>query len=278
MDTVQPAAPPLSILSLSLVPAAECRFRATPARSLRAALLRRLELLDPELTRFMHAANAGAAQNPRPWTVSSLLGPLERRGNYLVARPGIPCRVRVTALAPEVHQALHDAFLSDHPLAAEPLVLEGVPFQPVVAATRWEGPTGYTSLLTYARPQRRISLRFRSPTGFRQRDQERPEPTPELCLVGYLNRWNAFSEVSLPQEDLLDYARQHLRVSRADLRPANQYVGQNFIPGVMGWVEWESDGSEPALLRLVNALADYAVYCGTGVQTTQGMGQTERLP
>lgn len=47
--------------------------------------------------------------------------------------------------------------------------------------------------------------------------------------------------------------------------------------GVGGRVAWEADGTQPAVLRLVNALVDYARYSGTGVKTTQGMGQTVRL-
>ena len=30
------------------------------------------------------------------------------------------------------------------------------------------------------------------------------------------------------------------------------------------------------MLRLVNLLADFAFYCGTGYKTTMGMGQTRR--
>jgi CRISPR/Cas system endoribonuclease Cas6 (RAMP superfamily) len=193
-----------------------------------------------------------------------------------VAAPDQAYRVRVTALAPRVVEVLNGAFLSDHPLAGEPLVLEQTPFYPLAQETHWEGLTSYPSLLTYANPRRRIGLRFQSPTGFRRRDNVRVEPAPELCLTGYLRKWNAFSDILLPEGAVLDYVREDLRVVAQELRPVSFKLGQYAIPGLVGSVEWEATGEEPALLRLVNALVDYAAYCGTGIQTTQGMGQTVR--
>jgi hypothetical protein len=90
--------PPLGILVVSLTPREQCIFPASPARSLRAALLRRLELLDPDLSQSLHEAQGGAAL--RPWTISPLLGPLTRSGDRLVAAPDQAYRVRITALAP----------------------------------------------------------------------------------------------------------------------------------------------------------------------------------
>jgi CRISPR/Cas system endoribonuclease Cas6 (RAMP superfamily) len=81
----------------------------------------------------------------------------------------------------------------------------------------------------------------------------------------------------LPEGAVLDYVREDLRVVAQELRPVSFKLGQYAIPGLVGSVEWEATGEEPALLRLVNALVDYAAYCGTGIQTTQGMGQTVRM-
>jgi len=61
------------------------------------------------------------------------------------------------------------------------------------------------------------------------------------------------------------------------LRPTTIQLGRYYEKGVAGEVHWEADDAEPALLRLVNALVDYAAYCGTGMKTAQGMGQTVRI-
>lgn len=266
----------LGVLTVALEPEQRCLFQGSPAASLRAAVLRRLELLDPALSGALHGA-AGGGQDLRPWTLSPLLGPLERRDRCLVAGPGQTYRVRLTALAPRMLRALDAVFGSDHPVANEPLFLERVAFRPVSGQTGWTGLTTYARVLTLARPTRRITLRFRSPTGFRRRDDAAIVPTPRLCVTGYVRKWNAFSDLALPEESLVGFAEDGLAVAHQDLRAAPLRLGAYAIPGVSGTVEWSADGEAPAMLRLVNALADYAVYCGTGIQTTQGMGQTTRI-
>lgn len=271
--------PQLAILHLALVPASPCAFRASPAHSLRAALLRRLELFDPDLAHSMHDAPDGASSVERPWTISSLLGPLERQGDTLTAQPGETCRVRLAGLTERVLQALQSALVSDHPIAREPLVLEQAPFRVIAEDSQWREPATYASLLSRARPHSRITIELRSPTGFKRGGERTASvPGPRLCLQGYLRKWNAFSDVLLPEEPLLEFAAANMAVASQSLRGTFLRLGTSTVPGVLGRVEWQaSDTSNPYLLRLVNALVDYAFYCGTGVQTTQGMGQTVRI-
>ena len=95
----------LGVLSLAIEPEQLCIFRASPARSLRAALLRRLELFDPDLSSALHATGEGA-DALRPWTVSPFMGPLVRQNGTLVAEPGTTYQVRLTSLAPAILAAL----------------------------------------------------------------------------------------------------------------------------------------------------------------------------
>ena len=97
-----PEVPDLGVLHLVVVPQQRCEFRGSPARSLRAALLRRLGLFDPALSQALHDTPKGASSVERPWTISSLLGPLTRHAGSLVANPGEAYRVRITGLAPRV--------------------------------------------------------------------------------------------------------------------------------------------------------------------------------
>ena len=185
--------------------------------------------------------------------------------------------MRITALVPEVLTVLLAAFDPETPLGREPLHLGHVPFDIVARESRWEGLDTYASLLTRSRPSRRISLRFRSPTGFRSSRSPQPDPSPRQCLDGYLRKWNQFADTTLPASSVLDYAQQHLQVVEQSLRPTTIQLGRYYEKGVAGEVHWEADDAEPALLRLVNALVDYAAYCGTGMKTAQGMGQTVRI-
>jgi CRISPR-associated endoribonuclease Cas6 len=269
--------PHLGEFWLGLHPRDACHFKASPGRSIHAALLRRLELTDPDLSQALHDAIQGASASDHPWTVSPLIGQMDKDGDSLMAVPGRHYRVRITALAPRVLEALAAAFDPKSPLGGGPLLLEHVPFQVIPESSHWENLATYPSLLTAARPQRRITLRFYSPAGFRTRHNYGPVPPPRLCIEGWLRKWNAFASVVIPEEELLVYVEDDITVVNADLRSATVWNGRYSVNGVVGTVAWESEESSPYLLRLVNALADYAVYCGTGRLTAQGMGQTERV-
>ena len=97
-----PKTPELGVLNLAVVPEQPCVFGDSPARSIRAALLRRLELFDPDLSQDIHATPKGASSVARPWTISTLLGPLTKRGPSLIVSPGETYWVRITGLAPRV--------------------------------------------------------------------------------------------------------------------------------------------------------------------------------
>ena len=68
-----------------------------------------------------------------------------------------------------------------------------------------------------------------------------------------------------------------MKAVSSKLRPASVQLGKFYERGVTGRVSWQAEPQLPALLRLVNALVDYAFYCGTGGRTAQGMGQTVRV-
>ena len=186
--------------------------------------------------------------------------------------------MRITGLAPRVVETLDAAFLSDHPLAREPLELERTPFAVDVEKTHWEGLSSYSALLAGATPRRRIALEFRSPTAFR-RGQERSgvSPEPRTCMEGYLRKWNALSNIAMPEEAVREIIDGQLKTVGDNLKQELMRLGGYTIDGVTGTVEWFVEDASPYQLRLVNALVDYSAYCDTGIQTTQGMGQTVRL-
>lgn len=269
--------PELAALHLALIPDRTCTFRGSPTASIHAALLRRIELFDPDLSQAMHHAPEGANSIERPWTISPLRGPLVRCRNSLAAEPGNIYRIRITVLAPRLFEALVNAFSSEHPLAAEPLFLERVPFHLHRDMLRYDSLTTYSALLTHARPQHRIAFSFRSPTAFRQgRERTGAGLEPRVCFASYLRRWNTFSPIALPEEALLEYVEANVQPVCQTLHPALMRLRSYTIPGVVGDVEWAVEGDSPYLQRIISALADYAPYCGTGMLTALGMGQTVR--
>lgn len=76
------------------------------------------------------------------------------------------------------------------------------------------------------------------------------------------------------EEPLLGYAAEHITFGQATLHPAETRLGRYSEREVIGRVGWSAHGVSPALLRVVNALVDYAEHCGTEMKTALGMGQT----
>jgi CRISPR-associated endoribonuclease Cas6 len=269
--------PDIGILNLVLVPMTSARFHASSARSLHAALLRRLELIDPDLSRRLHDSQIGAHSTDHPLVVSGLCSSPDSAGGEAFVEEGCTYSASITALTHEVTQALDLAFCPQHPLGQEPLILEHVPFAVILEDTYWHSLCTYASLLTAANPRRGIALEFCSPTGFRTRSKSPALPEPTICISGYLRKWNAFSPVTLPDELLMGYVRKCMTLNTYSLMPAVQRFGEYIERGFIGRVEWHAKGSSPSLLRQVNALVEFSCYCGTGMKTALGMGQTRRI-
>jgi CRISPR-associated endoribonuclease Cas6 len=265
----------LGVLSLVISPEANCSFGVTTARLLNAALLRRIELVDPALSAALHDTPAGASSVEKPWTISPLTGLIQKNKNHFVAAEKYP--VRITALNSEVMQALASAFDPEHPIGREPLLLGGVPFSTLLEQSGWENLATYASLLTISRPLKDIVLEFNSPTGFRTQNKTTALPEPHRCIAGYLRKWNTFSNLAMQTEPILKYITNHLVTECTELEPSSANFGEYYQRGWVGRVKWRADVEISFLLRMVNALVNYSVYCGTGMKTAMGMGQTKRI-
>lgn len=275
-----PAAPPweLGCLFIPLEPRAICQFPFSSARSIHAALLRRIEQVDPAASRSLHTADRGAHSTERPWTVSPLMGLLEEHNGHQAALPGQLYWIRVTALSQWVVAALQRAFTESHS-RRDPLFLEGVPFDLVSDEPLWTAGASYSSLARSARPESSFCLLAISPTGFRAKQNSPAIPEAKRCIQGYLRKWKAFSTISLSIQDeqLLSYCSRHLAMADMVVRFETINFGDFTERGLVGSWRWETHSDPSSFLRLVNLLTDYAFFCGTGSKTTMGMGQTIRL-
>jgi len=140
----------------------------------------------------------------------------------------------------------------------------------------------YADLATNADGDKRIGLRFHSPTSFRSGGMHVPLPEPRLLFQSWLLRWNDFA----PEEHqiniaLLDIVEAHVAISRYSLRTRMVDWGRNRkVIGFVGEAQFyvlRAHKIGKDWLRKLNILADYAPFCGTGHKTTQGLGQTERV-
>lgn len=268
--------PQLGVFHLALSPERDCSLSSGPARLVHAALLRRLELVNPAFSAELHNTPASASSVEKPWTVSAIRG-IHMSNDLTDFKAGINYLVRITGLTATVLQILDAAFDAGHPLGREPLILDRTPFNVVFEDTGWDKLTTYASLLTYARPIPELVLQFNSPCGFRTGSVTTAIPEPFRCIQGYLRKWNAFSPLPMQTEQLLEYVKEHISTEWTQLQPGNTDFRNFYERGWIGRVKWKAEGRDPFLLRMVNALANYAFYCGTGMKTTQGMGQTVRI-
>jgi CRISPR-associated endoribonuclease Cas6 len=256
-------------LCLHLRACEETRFNAYPARSLHAALHRKIEAVDPALGRSVHEAT------DKPFALS----PLYRRGSDEpvegVVATGERLWAQLTALESGVLAALW-TLLGPLPI----LDLEHRAFQ--IEAVAPSAPAGtshplitYPSLYAAEAPTAQITLRFSAPTAFRNMGRDFLRPEPRLVFYSYLRRWERFSGTPLPGVDK-DSLGRSVVLLEAEAQERCISFGAFEQPAFVGWASYRVLGGE-MFQRGVATLARYAAYCGTGARTALGMGQTERV-
>jgi CRISPR-associated endoribonuclease Cas6 len=139
----------------------------------------------------------------------------------------------------------------------------------------------YHALWQAAQTTTALDLRFLSPTSFHSQGNHYPLPDPVLVFSSYLTRWNVFAPEELRiNVALLDVVSAHLVIAHYRLETEMVDFGGYNQVGFTGIVKYRIKKSEllgREMCKRLNALADFANYCGTGHKTTQGMGQTARI-
>ena len=150
---------------------------------------------------------------------------------------------------------------------------------PLAESPRIEQRT-YTHIAQGANDRANIILHFDSPTSFYSHEMHYPLPDPILVFASYQARWNAFAPEPLQiSAEWLEWVQESVAVARLEIRSELMKFKGYMQVGFMGRVQFsvmpnapDREGYGP-----LNALADYACFCGTGHKTTQGMGQTRRV-
>lgn len=230
------------------------------------------------------AARIHGSEGPKPLTCSGLLDGHQRSGKNLTVRVGQEYAVRMTGLTEEVSAILEDRLLVSRPLD---WTLHGHRFRVIDAvcdATRhtWSGRSSYGELIARrvtagANNGPRVTLLFSSPTAFRSAGMQVPLPTPELVFGSLVDRWNAFSNVAFLSE-MREFGERVVAMSRYRLESrAVSNKGGSVTIGAVGQATYTALGSDRYWLAVMQALADFALFSGVGVQTTIGMGQCKRI-
>jgi CRISPR-associated endoribonuclease Cas6 len=139
----------------------------------------------------------------------------------------------------------------------------------------------YDLLLTGVRSDDLIEMEFLSPTTFRAGNLDLPLPEPGAVFHSWLSRWNDFAPPDRRiSTGLLDVVRTNVAICAHRMRTERHDLGRSQVVGFLGRVTFvitKARRLNQALVWQLNALADYAEFCGTGRKTTHGMGQTRRI-
>ena len=119
---------------------------------------------------------------------------------------------------------------------------------------------------------RYFSLRFLSPTAFKQNGRYAVLPDKELFLQSLLNKWNtSFPSYPLEDADAFRMLSDGIRVSDYNLRTTRFLLKDMKIPGFIGNLCFDTHLSPP-LLDIWKILFTFSEYSGVGIKTALGMG------
>jgi hypothetical protein len=130
----------------------------------------------------------------------------------------------------------------------------------------------YQDLLENAdRFNREIRLQFTSPTLLAMGLSPVQFPVLPLLFGHYVAVWNAFSPSKVGFDPgLLDH------IALTDFKVSSEK--SRFGLAFQGWIDLEIEkGRTENEIAVLNMLCDFSFYCGTGIQTSRGLGQTRRV-
>ncbi|WP_414526651.1 CRISPR-associated endoribonuclease Cas6 [Nodularia chucula] len=200
-----------------------------------------------------------------PFSLSGLMGNIRQGGT----KPGDDFTFRICLLNGDLIQPL---LQSIEQWGRKPLTLEKCPF---VIRSIYTLPgshpladfNNYAVLAEKTPVFNDITLKFLSPTSFKQNQAIQPFPLPELVFGSLLRRWNIFAppEFHFPQVEFNSF------ISAFELKTSALKIENKTEIGAKGWVRYRFMDSEQA--RIATVLANFASFAGVGRKTAMGMGQ-----
>lgn len=232
----------------------------------------------------------------KPFSTALLLNERQRRAEYL--RAGEELKVRFAFLDDTLYPLLARYFLSTPDLSFD-LVRTEVTVARILSTPQsgeeWAGYASFAEIHERASTEeKRFSFQFVTPTFFKRGggptypDLIVPLPLPDLLFGSLVRNWNQFSSSSFTDVTLLrELCAHHLEVAhhRLSSQQARLVFPQEdgryrttAFPGFIGTCVFRLVGlHDSAIIKMLNALADFAFYAGVGAKTTMGFGVTRRL-
>jgi CRISPR-associated endoribonuclease Cas6 len=234
----------------------------------------RWQAVDPAFATELHDHSG-----TQPFTLSSLMDlPRPRRGEVTVPE-GTTAWFRVTTLTAALSARLTGAWLPGLPAT---VTIAGLRWRVLGHVTDrdahpWAGCATPQDLaaahLLAARPPRAWRFTFATPTAFHGTAGHLPFPLPGPLVGSWLRRWQAFGPVLLP-EDQAEAVQAGLAVSAYRLKTVPLRERGRVTIGCVGWLKLYATRLDAPTRAVVDLLAAYAFWVGSGHRTTQGMGMT----
>jgi CRISPR-associated endoribonuclease Cas6 len=218
----------------------------------------------------------------RPVTVSPLRGVMQRQDFRRLIMPNQLYSVRYTTLSDELFNALSKILLRKFIYRGK-VDIDGVEFVVQDVAVEPDKSRGWGMISSAeeiwerAAVGREVTLYFASPTAFKQKELNLVFPVPKNVFYSYRDKWNKFAPVPI-DDGFVPWVEENVAVEAHDLATRMVWFSDFQKQGFVGRVRYVARNHDVARLKQLNALADYAFFCGTGQKTAQGMGQTRRMP
>lgn len=119
---------------------------------------------------------------------------------------------------------------------------------------------------------RYITIRFRTPTAFKQNGRYIFYPDLQLIYKSILGRHDSFSSIGEFQDDsFLEQLLQHSEIIRYDLRSTSFSLEGVRIPAFTGKITLKLHGPQP-MVNVIHYLFHIGEFSGVGIKTAVGMG------
>ncbi len=272
-------------LVLNLIPESPIYAQFLTGRHLHALFLNLVSSVDRTLGDRLHESTSDKAFTLSPLQVQfnharrNKISDWTLQWEYEKFIPaGTPCWWRISLLDDTLFSKLTQLWLNLNPKQAWHLGSANLHITSILGTSQttqpWADATTYAQLYEQASASdRQIALNFCTPTNFRQGDFDAALPTRECVFNSLFQRWHKYSGISL-ESNLTEV----IFPSFFNIRTLIAADSRSKFIGCVGEMSYRILGDiDPLIIKQINVLADFALYCGVGRKTTMGMGMTRRM-
>lgn len=273
-------------LVLNLLPQSPISPGYLTGRHIHALFLNLVSSVDVELGTYLHDSKSDKAFTLSPLQIQKKLPqnlspsvPRKLQWEHLkLIPPGTPCWLRISLLDDTLFGKLTQLWLNLNPdrpwhLGSANLYITSILGTPQ-STQHWANACTYQQLFDRASSENRtLSFQFATPVAFRQGKYDTALPTRESVFNSLLSRWNKYSGMDFSELSLESIFPNYFNIQTEIVEDSRS----RFI-GCVGEISYKIMGEvEPLTIQQMNALADFALYCGIGRKTTMGMGMVRRV-